>query len=116
MGGTRYAANPEKMAQARLDNEAKMSPERKMEFARTIVARYGRMMSPEQKQALVGLVNSPDGFTKMREINEQMRFQLTDLQNQTWRDRQANFSLTRDLRNPNLAPGMAVRSHAGDGK
>ena len=110
MGGTRYAANPEKMAQARLDNEAKMSPERKMEFARTIVSRYGRMMSPEQKQALVGLVNSPDGFTKMREINEQMRFQLTDLQNQTWRDRQANFSLTRDLRNPNLAPGMAVRS------
>jgi hypothetical protein len=110
MGGTRYKANPQKLQAAVLDNEAQMSPQRKMEFARTIANRYGRMMSPEEKEAMLSLVHTPDGFTKLREINEQMRFRLGDLQHQTWRDRQANFSLTRDLRNPNYAPGMYVRS------
>jgi hypothetical protein len=110
MGGTRYAANPEKMAQARLDNEAKMSPERKMEFARTILQRYGRMLSDQDRANISTYVQTPDGFTRLRELNQMKRMELADKGAQAWQDRQANFRMTTDMRNPNLAPGLAVRT------
>jgi hypothetical protein len=110
MGGTRYAANPEKMAKARLDNEAQMSPQRKQEFARTILQRYGRMLSDQDRANISTYIQTPDGFTRLRELNEAKRMELADKGAQSWRDRQANFRMTTDLRNPNLAPGMAVRS------
>lgn len=110
MGGTRYAANPQKMAQARLDREAQMSPERKMEFARTIMQRYGRMLNDQDRANIQTYIQTPDGFTRLRELNEVKRMELADKGAQSWRDRQANFRLTTDMRNPNLAPGMYVRS------
>jgi hypothetical protein len=110
MGGTRYAANPEKMAQARLDNEAQMSPQRKQEFARTILQRYGRMLSDQDRANIATYVQTPDGFTRLRELNEMKRMELADKGAQAWQDRQANFRMTTDMRNPNLAPGLAVRT------
>jgi hypothetical protein len=110
MGGTRYAANPEKMAQARLDNEAKIAPERKMEFARTILQRYGRMLSDQDRANIATYVQTPDGFTRLRELNAMKRMELADKGAQAWQDRQANFRMTTDMRNPNLAPGLAVRT------
>lgn len=110
MGGTRYAANPEKMAQARLAREAQMSPQRKQEFARTILQRYGRMLSDQDRANIATYVQTPDGFTRLRELNEMKRMELADKGAQAWQDRQANFRMTTDMRNPNLAPGLAVRT------
>jgi hypothetical protein len=110
MGATRYAANPQKMSEARAAREAQATPERRLELAQTLLTRYGRLLTPEDRAAIQEYVKTPDGFTKLRELNQMKRIELADKGAQAWRDRQANFRMTTDLNNPRYAPGFYLRS------
>lgn len=110
MGGTRYKANPQKMREAQAQQDIAMSPERKAEFANTIAKRFAGMMTPEQLASLDTLVQTPDGFAQLRALNQQLTRQRDVEGMRSWRANQANYNLTQKMRNPNYAPGMAVRS------
>lgn len=110
MGGTRYKANPQKMRAAQAEQDLAMPPERKREFANTIAKRFAGMMTPEQLASLDTLVQTPDGFAQLRALNQQLTRQRDVEGMRSWRANQANYNLTQKMRNPNYAPGMAVRS------
>lgn len=109
MGGTRYVSDPKKAAAARAKREADMTPERKAQFANTILRRFGPMMSEEERQGLGALINTPDGFTKMRELHGMLEQRRTAGIADRLKDRTANYNITRDLQNPRFAPGMQIR-------
>lgn len=110
MGGTRYKANAQKMAEAQAQQDLAMSPERKREFANTIATRFAGMMTPEQMASLDTLARTPDGFAQLRALNQQLTRQRDAESMRSYRNKQANYNLTQQMGNPNYAPGMAVRS------
>lgn len=109
MGGTRYVANPEKMADAQAKADLAMSPQRKAEFANTIMTRFAGMITPEQVAALETMIQTPDGFAQMRAMNQFLTRQRNMEGMRSWRNKQANYNMTQQMANPNYAPGMAVR-------
>lgn len=110
MGGTRYKANPQKMAEARDKRELAMPPERKAEFARTIMERHAGLITPEQVASLETFLQTPDGFAQMRALNQKLGRIRAMEGGRSWRQKQLNYAMTQQMANPNYAPGMAVRS------
>lgn len=77
--------------------------------ASDIAKRHARMMTPDVKRIIDAAVANGDTQT-LREINAQLGLQT---ERDSWRDvknRQQNYHISQDLRNPNYAPGMGVRS------
>lgn len=110
MGGTRYKANPEKMAAARDKRELAMSPERKAQFAREVRTRFAGLITPEQEAQLATYAQTPEGFSKIRALNEELRGKRDAEGMRSWRAKQQNYAMTQQMANPNYAPGMAIRS------
>lgn len=110
MGGFRYAPNAQKSATARAAAEMQMTPERKAQFADTILRRFNNVMTPAEKASLDSLVNTPDGFTKMRALHGSLSRRLTDYITSRVNDSKKNYNLSREISNPRYGPGMAIRS------
>ena len=110
MGGTRYKANPQKMADVQAKKDLAMSPQRKAEFARTIMERHAGLITPEQVAELETFIQTPDGFAQMRALNQKLGRIRALEGGRSWRQKQLNYAMTQQMANPNYAPGMAIRS------
>jgi len=110
MGGTRYKANPQKMADVQAKKDLAMSPQRKAEFARTIMERHAGLITPEQVAELETFIQTPDGFAQMRALNQKLGRIRALEGGRSWRQKQLNYAMTQQMANPNYAPGMTIRS------
>lgn len=109
-GGTRYKANPQKMADVQAQKDLAMSPQRRAQFAREVATRFAGIITPEQQAQLATYAQTPEGFAKIRALNETLRGTRDVEGMRAWRAKQQNYHMTQQLRNPNYAPGMAIRS------
>lgn len=110
MGGYRYKYNPKNAADVRREREAGMTPERRLEFAQRVAARHNNYITNDESKALSQAVNTDDGFTRIRELNNQLNLRRAEYIASRASDRSKNLHLSRDLRNPDQAPGMTIRS------
>lgn len=110
MGGFRYAPNAAKAQAALAARDAAMTPRDKARFAESIIRRHHRWITPDEQAAIESLVLTPDGFAKLREMDESLK--RRSLQERLTRvaNSRDNYNMTRTLNNPNYAPGMQIRS------
>lgn len=110
MGGYRYAANPQKAEQFMLEREAGMTPQRRAQFAQRVIQRHNNYITDDERAALAQAVHTDQGFTAIRELNNDLNLRRADYIMSRVNDRSQNYNMSRDLRNPNYAPGMQIRS------
>ena len=79
-------------------------------LAGTIRNRYQGMMTPEQLAAAENAVGTPNGKEELVRLGQLLRRVREGNSHQDVRNRARNYNMTQDMRNPNYAPGMAVRS------
>lgn len=86
-------------------------------FANTLRRRYQGLQGEANGQdadallaAAEAAAGTPEGKEKMVQLNQLLRRIKEGNQMQSARNRAQNYNISQDLRNPNQAPGMAVRS------
>lgn len=103
MGGYRYTPN------ARMQEH--VADRRRMQMARDIGKRYGRIMSDEQlAQAEVAMQDPANGFQQLVSLGQQLRMQDEVNRSINWQNRRQNIAMTNDMNNPMVRQGMGIRS------
>jgi hypothetical protein len=110
MGGFRYVSNPNKARAALADRDRNATPERKQEFARDILKRFGGRLTPQQQQEVLAYADTPDGMAKLRQFNATQSALRDAGIAGTVRNNWANRNMTIAANNPRVAPGMYMRS------
>lgn len=92
------------------EQQARIAARRQDQYARDIGNRYSNMLSKEEQEFLDWAATAPNGMEYLRKFNADIRRRYERDRHTQVRDRATNYNLSQDLRNPNYAPGMGVRS------
>ena len=92
------------------EQQQRIDARRQDQYAREIGNRYSNMLSPEEQQMIDWAATAPNGMEYLRRLNADLRRRYERDRHTQVRDRATNYNLSQDLRNPNYAPGMGVRS------
>ena len=110
MGGFHYKYNRDRHEQSLAERDAGMSRRRKQEFASTIRNRYGDLMTPEQRVMMAAAIETPEGFSQLRDVQDGLRAQDMEVRNRNVRNNWANINMTIAANNPAKAQGLYMRS------
>lgn len=92
------------------DRQAQREAALQEKFARDLITRYPHLLPPQYEAAITAAGKMPNGMEKLRDFAKMLRTQ--DLKNRslTAKQRANDYNLSRDANNPNIAPGMRIRS------
>lgn len=92
------------------EQQARIDARRQEQHAREVGNRYAGMLTPEEEQAIDWAATAPGGREFLRRLNADLQRRYQRDRHAQVRDRATNYNLSQDLRSPNYAPGMGVRS------
>jgi hypothetical protein len=110
MGGYTYKYNPQEAQKSLATREQAMSPRRKAQFANEIVARHEGLLTPEERASVETMIETPNGFTQLRALNDRLNRRSLGLRNQNVRNNWASRNMTIAANNPMVAQGLYMRS------